>query len=205
MIRRLDELPEELVSNISARLHADDISALRLSCRALEHKTFHEFATEYFTEKGFVITTDSLKVLVAIANSEKLNGYLQNVHFLTAFFAETKCPNGCNCAWQPSVKQAEAFRTYLADQKSIKKTGSDKDMLQEAFAALPALKAVTIVDSPSVLPKDVDYRGKNRIRRLTGREPMLYLSQKITSCTIALYAMFGRSSWRHWWAASRPR
>lgn len=174
MKRRLDELPEELVSNISVRLHADDISALRLSCRALEHKTFHEFATEYFTEKGFVITTDSLKALVAIASSEKLKGYLQHVHFLTVFFsgAAFSCPNGCNCAWQPSVRQREAFCTYQADQKSIRQSDCGKDLLQQAFAALPALKTVNIVDSASLLPADVDYRGKNKIRRLTGREPM---------------------------------
>lgn len=174
MIKKLDELPEELVSNISVRLHADDISALRLTCRALEHKSFHEFATEYFQEKCFMITTDSLKVLVAISNSEKLKGYLHHVHFMTALFSDGafNCPRGCNCAWQPSVKQKDAYRTYVYDQKQLGKTGRDKEMLLEAFTNLTSLKGVTIVDSPGALSPEVDYRGRNKVPRLTGRPPL---------------------------------
>lgn len=122
-----------------------------------------------------MITTESLKVLVAIANNEKLKGYLHQVHFMTALFSDRvfSCPNGCNCAWQPSVKQKDAYRTYVEDQKSLYRTGHDKGMLLEAFANLTALKGVTILDSPSTLPPEVDYRGRNKVPRVTGRPPTL--------------------------------
>lgn len=44
-------LPEELLINISIKLQSDDIFALRQTCRAIETKSLHEFANEFFTEK----------------------------------------------------------------------------------------------------------------------------------------------------------
>ena len=119
---RLAALPEELISNISMRLDIDDLSNLRLTCRAIETKSFFAFATEYFSGKCFMITTESLKVLVGIANSARLRKYLHDVYICTAFFSEHAfhCPNGChNCAWQPTIRQSEAYRTYMIDQKRL--------------------------------------------------------------------------------------
>lgn len=54
----LATLPEELVSNIAVKLGSDDIFSLRLTCRDLEAKCLHEFATEYFVRKGFIFTSE---------------------------------------------------------------------------------------------------------------------------------------------------
>ena len=119
---RLAALPEELISNIALRMDIDDLSNLRLTCRTIETKSFFSFATEYFSGKCFMITTESLKVLVGIASSERLRKYLHDVYVYTAFFSEHAfhCPNGChNCAWQPTVRQSEAYRTYMNDQKRL--------------------------------------------------------------------------------------
>lgn len=43
----LDTLPEELITNIAARLNVDDVSALRLTCRNVEAKCLHEFGSQY--------------------------------------------------------------------------------------------------------------------------------------------------------------
>jgi len=43
----LDALPEELITNIAARLNVDDVSALRLTCRSIEAKCLHEFGSQY--------------------------------------------------------------------------------------------------------------------------------------------------------------
>lgn len=166
-------LPEELITNISLRLAADDVSAFRLTCSALQQKSFHEFAREYFSSKAFILTTDSLKVLVGIASSPRLRGYLRKVIITTAYFSirALQCPNGCRCAWQPTVKQREAYATYIKDQEDLVATGRDEKMLTEAFALLPALAHLSIADCISFVPLGVDYRGRHKVVRTTGRPP----------------------------------
>ena len=121
-MQNLAALPEELISNIAMRLDVDDLSNLRLACRATETKSFFSFATECFSGKCFMITTESLKVFAGIASSVRLRAYLKDVYIYTALFSEQAyhCPNGChNCAWQPTVRQSEAYRTYMLDQKRL--------------------------------------------------------------------------------------
>jgi len=70
-----------------------------------------------------------------------------------------------------TVRWEEALKTYIADQESLFKSGTDKAMLTEAFSKLKALKGVSIDDTLPFL--DVDYRGNNKARRLCGRAPSL--------------------------------
>lgn len=180
----LQDLPEELVSNISLRLWSDDVQALRLTCRALEKKILYEWATEYFSEKAFVISTDSLKVLMNIANSEKLRGFLHRVNILTAFFSDTAfdcdkvCPHGNGCGWAPTVRQREAWEFLCEDQKQLKDSGRDKEMLTEAFSKLPELADILVVDSTAAVPADVDIRMLRKVSRLCGRNFQVPSSSK---------------------------
>lgn len=171
----LKDLPEELVSNIALRLWSDDIQALRLTCKDLEAKTLHDFATEYFSEKGVIISTDSLKTLVAIASSEKFRGFLHRIHIITAYFSESAftcgrhCPYGHCCGWQPTVRQREAWKWLVQDAKDLKASGKDREMLTEIFGRLPALHYISIVDTTDAIPLDVDIRGMRKVARLCGR------------------------------------
>ncbi|KAK5135069.1 hypothetical protein LTR08_005594 [Meristemomyces frigidus] len=169
-------LPEELISNIAARLDSDDMSSLRLTCQAIEKKVFFEFATEYFTGKCFMITTESLKVLVGIASSERLRGYLHDVYICTALFSEQafNCPSGChNCAWQPTVRQSEAYRTYMLDQKRLADSAEDKAMLLSALTQLGHLNSIRLVDGvDSLLSSGVGTAGLCKVTRRTGRQPL---------------------------------
>lgn len=171
----LRDLPEELVSNISLRLWSDDVQALRLTCKALEEKTLHEWATEYFTEKAFIISTDSLKVLLNIANSAKFRGYLRRMHIITAYFSDSAftcgktCPYGHCCGWQPTVRQREAWNFFIQDQKDLKSSEKDKQMLRETFQKLPVLCDLTLADSTSAIPLSVDIRSMRKVARLCGR------------------------------------
>ncbi|TKA32534.1 hypothetical protein B0A50_01642 [Salinomyces thailandicus] len=174
---RLDGLPEELVSNIAMKLGSDDVFALRLSCKSLQAKSFHEFATEYFTEKCFQFTTDSLKVLVAIANDDRLNPYLKEVDFLTSFFHGSKfcCSNGKHCVWQPTVRQEEAFRFYIKDQQQLKQSGKDSKMLTEAFSKLKKVGIIDLHDHmcPSITGK---FWGMAKVARTCNTVPILATS-----------------------------
>lgn len=171
----LAALPEELTSSISIKLGSDDIFAFRLTCKALETKSFHEFATEYFSEKCFQFTTDSLRVLVEIAKSVKLRGYLKEVFFITTFFHQRAfaCPNGSACAWQPTVRQAEAYRLYVKDQQQLKDDGEDRAMLTEAFGRLNEVHTLLLIDNIDYIKASTDYRGGNKVSRTTNTLPVL--------------------------------
>ena len=181
----LKDLPEELVSNISLRLWSDDIQALRLTCKALEQKTLFEWATEYFSERAFVLSTDSLKVLLSIANSVKLRSFLQRIHILTAYFSDSafKCGRGCpHCTgWQPTIRQREAWRYFSEDQKALKDSSRDKEMLAEALGKLPALSEISLVDSAGAIPLSVDISLLRKVARLCGRNFQLTSEGKIDS------------------------
>jgi len=123
------------------------------------------------TSKCFMLTTDSLKVLVDIANSKKFNGFLHHVHLMTALFSTHQCRSNCACPPKMTVRWEEALKTYIADQESLIKFGAGKTMLTESLSKLTALKGVSIDDTLPYL--DVDYRGNNKARRLCGRAPSL--------------------------------
>lgn len=169
MARRLPDLPEELISNIALKLGTDDKFALRLTCRTLEDRSFHEFATEFFSSKCVHLTTDSLRALVEISNS-RLSKYVKKIAVMTALFSEQayRCPGTRTAHWKPSVRQSEAYKFYMQDQATLLTTGNDKKMLTEAFKSLPSLKSVVFIDSEVGLAPDTDYRGGNKVLRQTG-------------------------------------
>jgi hypothetical protein len=170
MVGQLPDLPEELISNITCRL-GDDKFALRATCRALQEKSFHEFATEHFSAKCVHFTTDSLKVLLDISRCPRLSKYVKEVSIITALFSDQSfgCPGRAAAHWKPSVRQSEAYKFYVNDQKTLRTTGNDEVMLTEIFKCLPSVKVVSLIDNPSCLKPDVDYRGGNKVLRQTGR------------------------------------
>lgn len=190
---RLATLPEELLSNISIKLGSDDIFALRLTCRDVEAKvsicvcdensfwpthannlqTFHEFATEYFTAKCFIFTTESLNVLVRISKHHKLREYLTKLYFAPAQMSRLKptCDHGHPI--RSTVRQREALDIYMADQKQLQASGGDKQLLVEALNNLPAVRLVSLVDHLGGLPEGVECRGLQKVTRTTGNRPPL--------------------------------
>lgn len=170
MVTRLSDLPEELISNITCKL-GDDKFALRATCRALEEKSFHEFATEHFSEKCVHFTTDSLKVLRDISSCPRLSKFVKEVSIVTALFSEQgfSCPGRATQHWRPSVRQSEAYKFYMNDQKTLSAAGDDKCMLTEAFKNLSCLKTVALIDNTDCLKVGTDYRGGNKVLRQTGK------------------------------------
>jgi len=170
---RLQCLPEELLSNIVLRLDCDDACALRLTCKAIAAKTLHDFGHEFFTEKAFLLTPESLKVLTGIAESARLRRCLRKVNLLTACFTERedRCDHGCSCTWHPTARQMEAFRTYVAGQKQLAESGDAVRILTRAFRSLPALHTIRLVDNPNLLCAGVDTAGLRKLTRKTARPP----------------------------------
>lgn len=167
---RILDLPEELVSNVASKLGCDDKCALRLTCRTLDERSFHEFGTEHFSEKGVHFNTDSLNTLVDISHS-RLAKYVKEVSIVIALFSEQgfSCPGRETAHWRPSVRQSEAYKFYIQDQATLRSTGNDKKMLIEAFKSLPSLKVIEFVDTETALKPSVDYRGARKIACQTGK------------------------------------
>lgn len=172
--RELSELPEELISNIACRLDSDDKFALRLTCRALDEKSFHEFAAEHFSKKCVHFTTDSLQSIVDISHS-RLARNVKELSIITALFLEQDhgCPAGHKSHWKPTVRQSEAHKFYAQDQLALRTTGRDKEMLTEALKSFSALKSISLIDSEKGLSAEADYRGSRKARRRTG-QPCFY-------------------------------
>ncbi|EGP88534.1 uncharacterized protein MYCGRDRAFT_92320 [Zymoseptoria tritici IPO323] len=176
----LATLPEELLTNVSCKLGSDDLFALRQTCRSIEAKTFHDFATEYFSAKGFMFTTESLKVLINIAKHPKLKESLKEVWFITAYFPRgaLHCGMGKCCHWQPTVRQREAFNFYVADQERLQIQGDDRRLITVALTLLPAMRRLSIVDHTSAIPARAECRGLQKVSRTTNNQASFHPSSK---------------------------
>jgi hypothetical protein len=167
---KIVDLPEELIQNIAGRLGSDDKSSLRLTCRDLESKSLHAFASEHFAKKCVQLTTDSLQALVQISKS-RLRRYVREVSVIAALFTNLCLSQSYyDCTgWMPEKRQKNAYRNYVMDQKSLRRNGGDLAMLVEAFNLLPYLKTVALVDSEERLQAGTDYRGGRKVPRVTGQ------------------------------------
>lgn len=96
---RLDGLPTETMTNVADRLGSDDLFALRATCKQIEAKTFHVFSTTHFTAKCIHMTTDSLKALLAMSQSKRLNSFVKTVWISVKRFDET--PERLSCGHSP--------------------------------------------------------------------------------------------------------
>ncbi|KAF2769994.1 hypothetical protein EJ03DRAFT_374054 [Teratosphaeria nubilosa] len=192
-IPRLDALPEEIVANIGFRLDCDDLQSLRLTCRALELSTFHGFATEYFNAKGFILTSDSVNVLLGIANNERLRHRLKHVYLLVAYLP-ARAIDGHTCGWTPTTRQREAYLMYSSDQQKMKEAQQDVSKISEALGKLPKVTTLTLTDGPERLPDHVDIAGYRKLTRRTATNPIVASLSKPPHD--AKYPGFLTHSWR---------
>lgn len=166
---RLEELPEELVSNIVVKLDSDSSFAFRLTCRALEQKSLHEWASEYFSHKAIIPTSSSLKLLASVAESEKLRNYIHQIYILPALFSDQvfNCCHGKHCKWKHTVRQEEAMHGYVQDQKELKQNGQLEERLTRIFKLLPELHSIMFTDGFNNVPAEVDIHGHASFTRRT--------------------------------------
>ena len=160
---RLSTLPEEILSNVACRLDSDDLFNLRITCRDIEAKILHEFATQHVGTKCFIFSTSSLSALSSIASSDKLRHYIRHIFLLTGHFPQSRlgfCP-------ALSARQELAYAAYATDQRALRQ-GADRKLLVEAFKQLPSLRTVMLVDHARLLPDDLQWHGLNEFRRKTG-------------------------------------
>lgn len=163
-------LSRELISQIFLRLSVQDASSFRLTCHSIEFASFSAFGREYFSRKRFMFRTSDLERLVNIAEDARLSKYLHDIRFITLFFSDRALESWhVGVDWQPSPQQAADGRRLIADQRQLKKSGSDHALLTRAFQLLPAVRSVVFADFHQPLPDTAtDVLSCDLLSRKTG-------------------------------------
>jgi hypothetical protein len=135
----IQQVPLEVLLRITQHLDTPDLGCFRLTCRGIEQALYSTFTREFFTIKQFMVTEFSLQVLIDIANS-RLGPHLRCVYIGQESFPENMHRP------LPDDERELRFRQRYADQFCLWNGGYHRDMLAQAFAALPNLEDVVIRD-----------------------------------------------------------
>lgn len=133
------KIPLEILQRISYYLPTPDLGCLRLTCRSIEQSLYAMFAHEFFRQKQFMVTQDSLQTLIDVSKS-RLGKHLRFVHI------------GLECisdGVQHSVlddKEAARYKEHYTDNFTLWNTGYHRDMMVEAFRNLKNLEDVILRD-----------------------------------------------------------
>ncbi|KAK4670039.1 uncharacterized protein QC763_208230 [Podospora pseudopauciseta] len=136
----LAQVPVELLLRITRWIRTSDLANVRLSCKCLERNLFNFFAHEFFRKRQFMVSVQSLQTLVSISKHSTLAPFLKHVII---------CTDRVGNSWEANKLPAEKHRIWLrakAEQNNMFTTGLLRDMLAEAFAALPHLETVDLRD-----------------------------------------------------------
>jgi hypothetical protein len=151
MAPRFEDIPAELLVNITSYLSTPDYGNVRRTCSMVEKKLFDSFGKEFFKRKQFMLTRLSLQALIDISNHESLRLYLTKViigtnliphpgkpsHSLYRSHVSNAPLNGQTRSWQ---------REQYLDQRYLIDHGLDTTMLEEALNNLPFCHEIEIRD-----------------------------------------------------------
>ncbi|KAI0517338.1 hypothetical protein F5B22DRAFT_118799 [Xylaria bambusicola] len=152
------QLPVELFLEIWEYLSVDDILALRLVCRRIETVLFDSFCKEFFTERRFSVTFNSLKTLVEITQCPRLGHHLTSItigldrlHTIDALprFADSWDDFNHTIPGDTLVKAGidpYKLETFTREQDFLLSSGKLQLMLSEAFSNLSRLEELIIRD-----------------------------------------------------------
>jgi hypothetical protein len=135
----LRHLPVELFKKVTAHLTTKDFCALRSTCKLVEYRTNNIFASAFFRQKQFMVTTPSLTALNDISQHPVFSQSLRRFCLGTNSYASTRhIPE--------TEDQRRAWEEGSADQGVLINTGLWRGMLVDAFRTLPNLKVLDLRD-----------------------------------------------------------
>ncbi|KAI1501839.1 hypothetical protein F5X99DRAFT_381163 [Biscogniauxia marginata] len=155
-------LPCELLLQTSSYLSLADFFSLRLTCRHVEIYLFDSFCKEFFAERRFMITFDSLKTLIDISKHPRLSGCLSHLTIgLDRFNSSDALPQFVDI-WDsvtstaramPPVKDginAHKLEAVMVEQNCLISSGQFQLMLGEALSNIESLEELSLRDSNAV-------------------------------------------------------
>ncbi|KAH7165696.1 hypothetical protein EDB81DRAFT_639993 [Dactylonectria macrodidyma] len=144
------KVPLEVLLRITSFLTTPELGKVRLTCRSIEQSLDTTFIKEFFTRKQFMLSDDSLEVLIAISRS-RLGVHLRIVHFGLDRYPAT--------LQHADAERDRKLRARHAGMFTLWSTGYHRDMLTEAFRNLKNLEDVVIRDFNSAKrTRDGPYR-----------------------------------------------
>ncbi|KAI3327807.1 hypothetical protein HD806DRAFT_531142 [Xylariaceae sp. AK1471] len=145
------QLPIELLLQIWEYLSADDVLALRLVCRHIETLLFDPFCREFFTERRFSITYQSLKVLTDITRYPRLKDCLTHltIGLDRLHSSDALHPVAHTLQDVPLVKAGidpYKLEALTLEQNFLVSSGQFQLMLSEGLGNLPCLEELSLRD-----------------------------------------------------------
>ncbi|KIJ55792.1 hypothetical protein M422DRAFT_63734 [Sphaerobolus stellatus SS14] len=158
----VESVPQELWDEIARDLEAEDIGALRLTCKSLQVKLWSLFLNLFKDRKVTLFSPDSLQRLVTIAEHELFGPRVKSVTILAGFYDTAKADGrlksckkrvtannsiySAECT-EEELEEArvdsEFLHQSLADQEHIRSEDTHRKLLTDAFQKLQALTALS--------------------------------------------------------------
>ncbi|CAK7271379.1 hypothetical protein SEPCBS119000_004573 [Sporothrix epigloea] len=136
----LSRLPVELLLRITRQLNTNELCAVRLCSRTLEHALRYFFLYEYFRRRQFMLTELSLQTLLAFAQHPDISQTLCHV----MIGVEDFCRGYRD--YPDDKKLATTLTMLAANQKALMANGRAIRLLSAAFSLLPNLETVELRD-----------------------------------------------------------
>ncbi|OIW30111.1 hypothetical protein CONLIGDRAFT_702603 [Coniochaeta ligniaria NRRL 30616] len=139
----LGRQPLEVINNIASYLSTADICALRLTCKAANHRLTDFFLRRFFRTKQFWIDEPSLQALIDMSAHPTISRELKHVALGSDHYHLCTSPLGTLAM---SGAQIQQLRLRVASHQHLQRTGTSIAMLTKAFANLPNLETLSIRD-----------------------------------------------------------
>jgi hypothetical protein len=164
----LQNLPEEILDNIACHAMMDALN-LRLTCRAIEQKTFHSFTKDIIGTRSVWVNRRSLQSLEDIANNDKLGRHVRRILVMN-YEWELETAEGI---WGDGEGMDEAetrlfkhFYEQHGDQMYILQSGMFTMTMTQIFSKLPNLECLEVF--PSEHSNDFAPYGRLEVRDQLG-------------------------------------
>ncbi|KAF2489123.1 hypothetical protein BU16DRAFT_544538 [Lophium mytilinum] len=138
--RNLPSLPHELVDNICNYLDANDVCALRRTCKALNDKSEYAFGTAFLGALRVVVCTRDLKALIAISKHPHLSQYVRICCVAVDMVTPALARNVYRAS--PRLWAPGPYWDLLLQQCAMNGQGVDFRALATAFANFKNLEVV---------------------------------------------------------------
>ncbi|TLD05968.1 uncharacterized protein PgNI_09038 [Pyricularia grisea] len=139
-MRKLSDMPTEILCQISRQLSTTDLGNLRLTNKRYEAAIFKPFMREFFSKKQFMFTEPSLQALIDISLHPQFGKEIKHLVLALDFFQSGFAD------FAQSEDQKVEYLMGLCAQRAFLSSGTARDMLATAVQNLPSLQVIDIRD-----------------------------------------------------------
>lgn len=141
---KLDTLPEEIISIIVQKNAPLEILKLRQVCKALEHSTFHDFSTQFFSRLSVLLTYGGLERLSEICQHPRIANLVRELRISIALFSDPLAEDEDEDDDEEyfgkiADEHLEAYKRFALEQQYLLTVELDSEIRSTVAAALKSL------------------------------------------------------------------